>query len=452
MDYSKALKFLDSLVNYEQFPKATYDFDLESYKEFLKTIGSPEKRLKNVILVAGTKGKGSTCALIESALRACGFKTGLYTSPHLLSVRERIKVSGRTIGEKSFARLVSKVAPVIKNFTGRPITYFEALTAIAFLYFEGAVTDYTILEVGLGGRLDATNATDPDIAVITRIGFDHTEILGDTLPKIAAEKAGIIHDRSLVVSAPQETDVMKIIKKKCGVTRSPLFLVEDEAAFEFQRVDTSGCFFLAKRPWGERWFFIPLLGSHQITNALTTLVVLSHLNLEVSKPNILPKGRVFDRSNIAKGLARTQLHARCEIIKKRPLILLDTCHNSDSALALKNVLEEVFRNWPVILILGLSSDKPIKPVLETLLPRARLTFLTQARTPRAEPVKSLIRHARELGYNPTLTTTVKSALKQAVAALKPEEILVITGSFFIAAESIAWLESSKKTPTLRSKN
>lgn len=442
MDYSEAIKFLDSLVNYEKFPKTTYDFDLEGYREFLKTIGNPEKKLKNVILVAGTKGKGSTCAFIESALRACGFKTGLYTSPHLLSIQERIRVSGREINEKRFARLVSKIAPFIENFKGRPITFFEALTTIAFLYFQEAKTDYNILEVGLGGRLDATNVSEPEVSVITRIGFDHTDVLGDTLSKIAAEKVGIIHTRSLVVSAPQEGEVKGVIEKRCRDTHSALFFVEDESEVEFQRLDTSGCLFLANGPWGKQWFSIPVLGRHQITNALTALVVLSHLiKLKIKGPELL-------WSKLAEGLGRTRLHARCEMIKRRPLILLDSCHNPDSALALKKVIEDVFRNRPVVLVLGLSSDKPAKPILETMLPLARRTFLTQAKTPRALPVKQLLLKARDLGYDPLPTTSLKSALSKALRVLAPEDLLVITGSFFIAGETLTYFRRKMRPDKL----
>ncbi len=442
MSYPEALRFLNSLVNYEQFPKEIYDFDLEGYREFLKTLGSPEERLKNVILVAGTKGKGSTCAFIESSLRACGFKTGLYTSPHLVSIRERIKISGQDINKTTFARLVSRIAPFIKKLKGRPITFFEALTAIAFLYFEERETDYTILEVGLGGRLDATNVTDPIISVITRIGFDHTSILGDTLPRIALEKAGIIQDRSLVVCAPQEADVIDVIKARCYQTRSRLIMVENESHIEFQRLGTSGSIFVAQGVLGKRWFSIPLLGSHQITNGRTALVTLSKLIGQIKQQLKEPESETVWKK-IALGLSRTELHGRCEIIKNRPLILLDSCHNPDSALALKEVITTIFQDRPVVLILGLSSDKPIKAILNTLLPLSRLTFLTQAESPRALPVKNLLAQARDLGHRAKTTDSLKPAINQALSRLKPDDILVITGSFFIAGEALAFFGKKK---------
>lgn len=429
MDYPRAKKFLDGLVNYEQFPKAVYDFDLDGFQEFLKTIGSPEKKLKSVILVAGTKGKGSTCALLESALRTAGYKTGLYSSPHLVSIRERISISGRDIGKKTFARLVATVAPAVKNFPGRPITYFEVLTAVAFLAFVEAETDYTVLEVGLGGRLDATNVTKPVVSVITRIGLDHTEILGDTLEKIAREKAGIIRDLVPVIAAPQEPSVADVLRKKCHDTVSRLIFVDDEAAAEWVRLDPTGTLFLARGPWGKRWAFIPLLGRHQITNALTALVTLYHLKITEKEPDTL--WHLF-----GKGLGLTRLRARAELIKKEPPVLLDTCHNPDSAAALRATVKEVFNGMPVTLVLGLSSDKPIEPIIKALLPFARRTFMTQARSVRAQPVEILVQAARNAGFKADPIIPVKAALKKALSGLKKNELLIVTGSFYIARDTL----------------
>ena len=271
MNYREANRFLDSLINYERTEPSYNDFKLERFKNLLEDLDDPHKKLKNVILVAGTKGKGSVCHFLESTLHICGLKTGFFSKPHLISVRERIKVLTKPIPESDFARLVTKIKTKVKKHR---CTYFEAITAIAFLYFLENDLDYTILEVGLGGRLDSTNVTEPIISVITLIGFDHTEVLGDSLSKIAAEKTAIIHNNGYVVSSKQRPMAWNLIKKRVKETKSQLFLIGRDLKINQEKTSINGSKFLVKLNKTQKEFKISILGKHQISNAATSIALI----------------------------------------------------------------------------------------------------------------------------------------------------------------------------------
>lgn len=428
MTYREATRLLDSLPNYEKLVRTEGSFDLNRYRRFLKRLGSPQDSLKNVVLVAGTKGKGSTCALLDASLRAAGLKTGLYTSPHLLDVRERIRVSGRMIPRSEFARLAAVIEPYLKAV---PVTWFEAITAIAFLYFLEQKVNYTLLEVGMGGRLDATNVTHPLVSVITRIGLDHTEVLGDSLPQIAGEKAGIMRPRGIAVVGDQPAPALMTITRIARELKSQLIYVPREFTTEDVKLSWSGTVFLlgVRGPHAGlvREYKLGLLGAHQTENAAVALAVLTLLRAK--------DGKVTTES-VVKGFSAATLPARFQIIRRKPLLVLDGAHNIDSIRALVETLWAVNRERLTV-VFGLSRDKPADELLEILRPIASRLILTRADSPRALPVPDLAAHARDMGLKFETTPTVAEALAQL------HEPAAVTGSFFVCADALRYLRRRK---------
>lgn len=423
MNFKQALHFLDSLINYERTPHSYNNFKLDRFRKLLKDLNNPETRLKNVILVAGTKGKGSVCHFLESALHNCGLRTGHFTKPHLISICERIKVLNKPISQSEFARLMAKVKPsVIKN----KCTYFEAITAMAFLYFLENDLDYTILEVGLGGRLDSTNATNPIVSVITRIGYDHTEVLGKTIAKISMEKAAIIHNQTYVVSSNQRPTALKLINKRVKNTNSKLLLIGQDLKIKDEKVTMSGSKFKIKSDTGEREFNIRVLGRHQIENAATAIGVLQRLMVFDSRINW---------QGISKGFKEVKIPARCQIIQKNPLVIVDVAHNPDSAISLRQTIQDIFHK-KIILIFGASKEKMVKEMFKILIPITKRVILTKAKSYRAYDPKDLAELIKPYLVPYQLTKTVREAIGEGLKKVSKNEMIVITGSFYVAGEAL----------------
>lgn len=428
MTYPESLRLLDSLPNYEKLARTEGIFDLERFRRFLGLLGSPQERLNNVILVAGTKGKGSTCALIDAALRAAGLKTGLYTSPHLLDVRERIRVSGAPITRPEFARLVARIAPALKQV---PVTWFEAMTAIAFLHFITRRLDYTILEVGLGGRLDATNTSNPVISVVTRIGFDHTEVLGGTLSRIAGEKAGIIRQRGTVVVGAQPAPALAALRRAARRQKAELVYVSTLLRADDVAVRLSGTSFRlgiqGDATDAHELVRLGLTGAHQAENALTALTVLALLGLRDQ--------RLSSNASL-RGFRTARLPARFQVVRRDPLLIIDAAHNPDSVRALVQTLREV-HGKPLTVVFGTSRDKPASDLLTMLRPVASRLILTRAASPRAYPLPALVEQARRLALRFETAETVARAVRRV------REPAVVTGSFFVAAEALQAVRGTK---------
>ncbi|RKY04670.1 bifunctional folylpolyglutamate synthase/dihydrofolate synthase, partial [Candidatus Poribacteria bacterium] len=285
MDFASALRYLESFFNYERDPARRYDsrrFNLERVRKLLAELGNPHDSGAEIVHIAGTKGKGSTAHMIESILRKAGYRTALYTSPHLVTPRERIRVEGEMIPEEEFAALVEEIKPVAERMRDDPdhgrLTFFEVYTAMAFSYFARKGAEVWVVETGLGGRLDATNVVSPLLTVITLIGFDHTQLLGDTLDRIAYEKAGIIKRGVPVVSAPQPPEAMEVIERRCSELGARLVKVEEACSARVRERSEKGTLFDA---WvmGERYegLSLPLLGDHQVINALTAIAAIEAL-------------------------------------------------------------------------------------------------------------------------------------------------------------------------------
>lgn len=433
LTFAEALSYLDSFVNYERQPGVSYtreSFDLTEFERFLARLDNPHRRLKTVV-VAGTKGKGSTAAMIASIAQAAGLKAGLYTSPHLCSVRERIRVDGEIVSEETFAALVSELMPHIEaaGMAGvrRYRTFFEILTAMALVHFQRMEVELAVLEVGLGGRLDATNVATPLVSVITSISLDHTEVLGDTIPKIAREKAGIIKPYGLAVVAPQRQEALTVIREVCVAQHARLHDVATEwrcqplsygwerSVFDLHGVARS---YLALE--------IPLAGPHQMLNATTAIATAEQLQ---------GQGLPISADGIRQGVKQVQWEGRLETVSRQPWIVLDGAHNRDSARCLREALMTCFQYRRLILVLGISANKNLEGIIEELAPMATMTVATRAMVPRAAPPQRVATLAAKWSDHIIAEEDTQKALAQAIAETQPDDLLLVTGSLYLVGDA-----------------
>ncbi|MCX5711304.1 MAG: bifunctional folylpolyglutamate synthase/dihydrofolate synthase, partial [Candidatus Omnitrophica bacterium] len=364
----------------------------------------------------------STCAFLTYILREAGYKVGLYTSPHLMDFRERIRILSAKrkaqsrvsdfegmISRKALADLVNRIKPSIEKYNRisryGPLTYFEVCTALAFQYFSDKSVDFAVLETGLGGRLDATNVVTPLVSVITPISYEHTQKLGKTLAKIAGEKAGIIKPGVVLICAPQKKEALDVIRKRCKEKKSRLYLV-------------------SKIPSGVSRVNLSLIGEHQKINAAVSVAAVEVLKNE---------GVRISSQAINRGLSNTRWPGRCEIISKVPLVVLDGAQNAASAKVLKKAVKDNFKYKKLILVLGISSDKDIKGICRELKGLADKVILTCADTPRAAPVNKLADYFRGMGV--LKTDSVKQAMALAKKISGKFDMILVTGSLFIAGEA-----------------
>lgn len=413
-------KYLNALINYEKIPG--YDYNLADYKEFLTRIGAPQNNLKNVILIAGTKGKGSTAAIINSCLFANGYKVGLYTSPHLEKINERIKINNRQISNKELNKYIKIIKPNInlKNRVG-PRTYFEVLTTIALLHFLENKTDFNILEIGLGGRLDATNVTKPLISVITKIGYDHTDLLGSKLSQIAYEKAGIIRRRSKLITIHQRPAAEQTIRKIAHLRKTSITYADEAHHIRSVAASIIGSRFEIDGALGDFNVFMPLPGQHQIQNLSIALAVLNELK---------KMGFKIETGATKIGINKTRLHGRFEIISRRPLIIYDCAHNQDSFAALNNSLK-LLGTKRFSLIFGSKNNKDISYCVKHIFPKATEVLLVQIASPLAMDPLEIYTRAKKYQGNIIIAPNVKWAVKYLRNQANRASAIVITGSFYL---------------------
>ncbi len=428
MNYKEAMRYILSFTDYEKLPASSYsaaDFDLRRVEELLHALGDPHLGPRTVH-VAGTKGKGSTAAMIASALTAARQRTGLYTSPHLHTFRERIRIDGEMISEEEFAATVEKLEPHVDavNRDGRfgKLTTFEVLTAAAFVHFRKQRVACQVLEVGLGGRLDATNVARPEVCVIAPISLDHTAILGNTVGEIAREKAGIIKSGATVVCAPQTDEAAAVIDEAAMRKMCKIIRVGHDVKWKKLSSTLDGQAIEITTPARSYSLTIPLLGAHQIENAAVAVTALEVLGV--------------DSAAIAKGLASVSWPARLEILRRDPIVLVDGAHNADSARRLREAIKEYISYEDLILIIGMSSDKDIGGILRELAPLATKIIVTRARHPRALPVNTLLNELEKLDYKASYFVNVSDAVGQALLNAWPRDLICVTGSLFVAAEAI----------------
>lgn len=435
MDYQAAVAYVLSLTNYERLPllhdRATWD--LRRVQELLSLVGDPHVG-PVTIHVAGSKGKGSTCALLASALTSSGYKTGLYTSPHLHSIRERIAVDGTPISEEDFATLMEELRPCVEEVNDRAtygrLSTFEVLTALAFLRFRSQKVDAQVVEVGLGGRLDATNVLQPTVCVITSISYDHTQMLGETLREIAGEKAGIIKPGVHVVSAPQHPEAMKVIEDRCAEMKAPLTLLGRDLTWRRERATREGQEFRLQGHIGDRpvdhELRVSLLGAHQMENASAALAALELLR-DAHHP--VP----FD--GIQWGFQYVRWPGRLEIVRERPLVVLDGAHNVFSAMRLAEAIREDFPHQRLYLVLGTSSDKNTRGIAAELATVVSGAAATAARHPRATAPSSVADALWEASVPVRPIPEVSAAVDWALKEAQPEDMVLVTGSLFVVAEA-----------------
>ncbi len=425
MTYEEALSYLNSLRNYEQMTVYRYGevFSLEPTRELLARLGNPQSRYA-ALHVAGTKGKGSTCAFAASILRAAGARVGLYTSPHFLSFRERIQVNGQPIPEEALAQMVSR----IRSFVSPERTFFEVTTACALLYFAEARVDVAVVEVGLGGRLDATNVVEPRVIGITPISLDHMAQLGQEIRSIAREKAGIIKRNIPVVLSPQVPEAQGVVEETARVRGAFLHRVDEEVQALSVQAGRAGTRLTLRTPEGlYPDLEIPLVGRHQVMNAMTA-VRMVELLAGPGEPLEVP---------VREGLSQTLWPGRCQIIEGAPDLLVDGAHNAASAQVLRNTIEELFPGRRVWLIFGTSQEKDLAGMAAVLgsAPGWRL-ILTKAQVARAESPERIAEAFRPWHPQPLVTGSVGKALDQARALADPKDLIVVTGSLFVAGETL----------------
>ena len=423
MSFLSAQEYLNSFINNEKHLNQvkSSSFTLDNIKNLLKLLGNPQDQL-SIIHVAGSKGKGSTCAFTAQILHEAGYTVGLYTSPHLEDMTERIRILNPvslraqhsevwqshaifadSISEEKFQMSMEAIKPSIKQV--KKLTYFEVLTALAIFYFAQEKVDFTVLETGLGGRLDATNVGISKVCAITPIGLEHTAILGSTLAKIAGEKASIIKDaRQKVVIAPQVLEAQKVIEERCQ-------------KFNIQSV-------LVKNL--DDHFKISLLGQHQKANAATAIEIikcLRQLNFMISD------------EAIQEGLQKTYWPGRFEIVHKEPTVILDSAHTPESARVLMDTIQEVLPNRKVLLILGVANDKDKQTIGKELNKITDQVIVTQFNHPRSGYFEDGELQNIFLNKKCIRTNSVQEALNAAYQNYTPEHVILVTGSIFLIAEA-----------------
>jgi len=423
MNFQSALRYLNSLQLFG------VKFGLENTQTILAALNNPQKKFPS-ILVGGTNGKGSVCAFTEKIFSLHGYRVGLYTSPHLVSVRERIKIGEKLISEEEFAEgtryLKSKIDDLLSS--GQllaPLTYFEFLTALAFLYFAQQGVDLAVVEVGMGGRFDATNVLDPICSVVTSISIDHEKFLGSTLGQIAREKGGIIKKKKPIITSETEEEALRPLQEKAAIMKAPLikvFTKEDDLKIIGQEgLKTSFCF-----SWqGQSYTFTPsLLGFHQGRNAACALVVAKVLS---------PRWFPLEEEKIIEGLQQARWEGRLEIISSQPLFLVDGAHNPSGARALQDFLGEVCPH-PDLLIFACMRDKKIAEMANILFPAPKRIILTQFPYHRSAFPQEILRQASSYRDKITIIPEVKLVLEEVKNSVLPQGVVVAAGSLYLIGE------------------
>lgn len=430
LSYPDALDYLYSLINYEvQRPEryAPEVISLERPRALLAALGNPQERYACLHLT-GTKGKGSVSAMCASVLSAAGLRVGLYSSPHLQDFRERIRLNDALIAPEQVASLVERLQPYVARLAG--LTWFEVVTALAFMAFAEASVDIAVIEVGLGGRLDATNILRAPLATtVTSLSYDHTHLLGSTLPQIAFEKAGIFKRGVPAISAPQPPEALAVLERVAAEREAPLTVVGRDLPFEVGEGDEFGQSFriLAGELRGEYW--TPLLGGHQALNGAVAIATLDQAR---------QGGVPIDARALQAGLAQVNWAGRLEVVRRAPYLILDAAHNAASAERLRDSLQHIFLAAArrLILIFGAFADKDVIGMFKALLPLTDQLILMQPISPRAFSTDALASLARQSGYTGALHScpSAREALERAEALAAPADVICATGSLSVVGE------------------
>ena len=436
-NYTDALEYLNQRTNFERTRPQSLDpdaFKLDRMRALLDELRDPQRDVR-CVHVAGSKGKGSVVEMTASCLTACGYATGVYTSPHLVDVRERIRIGKEQIGYTHFARLCRKVAEAGESIRRKhgEVTYFELLTAMALSWFAEQAVDIAVIEVGLGGRLDATNLIHPEVTAVTAIQLEHTALLGDTPAKIAREKAGIFKPGVAALTIPQEPGVLDVFREVASGVGAPLQVVGQDIEYScrFESAHDLGpharvCVNTARSAFEH--LPVPLKGEHQAINCGLALAILDKLR---------DRGFETPERKVAEGLARTPCEGRLEIVGRNPWIVLDGAHTPDSIQCLIKAIGAHLRYDSMVVVFGCAADKDVKSMLGRLaLGADKVVFTRAANNPRAMDPRELQRKFAEISPKMTqVARTLPEALALAAPAVHREDLICITGSFYLAGEA-----------------
>ena len=431
--YNSALKYLFARTDYERMVRVRYNqdtFSLARMRTLLKWLGNPHKSLR-CIHIAGTKGKGSTATMLAEMLQACGHKVGLYTSPHLVDIRERICINGDMITQIGLTRLVKRAAPYVERMVNTP-TFFEIFTALAFMHFAETGVDLVVLETGLGGRLDSTNVVKPLVVGLTSISIDHTHQLGTTLAAIAGEKAGVFKSGVPAVSVPQDPAAKSVLQAAAKRANAELLFTGEDVHFSsrFESSRDTGPMTRICLTTEQSQFEhlpVPLMGEHQAINCGLALALLDQLKSQ---------GVEIDDSAAIKGLSRVVLPGRMEMLQESPRVLADGAHNAASMEALMRAIGQYIPYDSMVVIFGCSVDKDITGMLEQIARGADKVIFTSSDSPRAAQPKDLAEQYEEVCARASqVADDLKGALQIASSAVSREDIICVTGSFYLVGDA-----------------
>lgn len=454
MDYKAALAYIEGFIDYERSPDFSRQarlYNLDRISLLLELLGNPHDRLQ-VIHIAGSKGKGSTAALIASVLTHAGYKTGLFTSPHLITPRERCRIDGKLISKSDVALYIEKLKPAIETVSasefGR-VSFFEIYTALAFSYFADKETDFAVIEVGLGGRLDATNVVTPTITVITPISLEHTSILGETYTEIAGEKAEIIKQKCPLVLAPQPPEARAVFEKVASERKAPIVelnvldaackpirssagkdlsvsaprLIQDANAFPIAQE-----FSVETNSENYPQLAIPLLGHHQFINATTAVAAIECLKQE---------GYIVPKDSVYAGFKNVQWQGRIQCIRSSPIVVLDGAHSPTSMEVLCRTLRQSFRYSRVTFIVSLMKDKNLTSIGNIISQTADTVIATQVlNNPRVMPAEELQRDWKSICGKIAACPTPEKAIKQALSDASSIDLICVTGSLYLVGQAL----------------
>jgi len=448
--YHQAVAYLNTLVDYEKRLGFSYDasrFSLARPAAVLGLLGRPQDQFRS-LHIAGTKGKGSTAAMAASILRAAGHSVGLYTSPHLCCFRERIAVNGEPITREDLATLVPKVRRAIEQVEAEgaygKVTYFEALTALAFLHFANSRVDYVVAEVGLGGRLDATNVLAPAACAIATVSYDHTDVLGRELAAIAAEKAAIIKEGVPVIVGPQPAEAWPPILEAAAAKAASLAMVDLVGTGAPSTASVQGAVVIRATPGpasldGQPFAVetpglrvegeLPLLGAHQVGNAAVAVGLVGSCGANV---------RGLTERVVGQGLQEVCWRGRFQVVRRQPLVVLDAAHNGDSARALRRTFERVGPPSPTVLVLGVLADKNLRDIAEQLCPLASQVVLCSPDSPRALPVGVMQKRLADIFPQAVAAGSLAEGIEKALELAGREGAVLVTGSVYLVGEALRY--------------
>ena len=411
------MTYRDTLALLSGLNRMGIRFGLDPIRRLLDRLHNPQNSYP-ALLIAGTNGKGSVAAMTASILSASGFKTGLYTSPDLIDFRERIRIDGEMISRGEAAICAEQVKTKITE----DVSYFEFLTAMAFLHFQRQRVNIAVLEIGMGGRLDATNVVVPLLSVITNISLEHRAYLGNTLEEIAREKGGIIKEKGRCLTAASQKRVVETLEALCRERRATLYRLGKEIRIRIHRDGTFSYFGIGSR---YRRLDCPLAGRHQYSNAALALGAMELIG---------DAGFRVDESLVVGGLGRTRWEGRLEVLRRAPMLLVDGAHNPAGAATLRRALQEGFPRRRLILIFGVLDDKDYPAMVRRLFPLADRVILTRPHSERALPLDALLPVARRFHRNVELCANPGDALRSALLRAGKEDLVCVAGSLYLVGE------------------